>query len=404
MAQEPSLSQLVGATAMVSGTAIGAGMLAIPSLTTYAGFYPSLLTSFACWLLMSCTGLLLVEACLWEKDSEVCHFHSIAERFLGYPGKILITLLFLFFYYCLMIAYFSGLSPYFHDLVHLFGFNLSLWQSILAVCFISTFLLSLRTAIIDKVNLTLTVGLVLSFIALIRGGFAGVDAEKLSYSNWSHILTAAPIMLGAFGYHNVVPTVSKYLGFHIKSTRLVIFIGSFLPFVFYTIWQWIVLGNVAHEQIVGAANAHGVPIVEMMKSPDGNLETWHWLIYAFCFFAIITSFIGVGFSIVDFLGDNLRKYKPNSFILSILTLLPPALIVCAKPDIFLKAFGVASGIGGTMLNGFFPIIVVAIGVYRHKLKTRSPLLSNPFVLGLMVLLALLVIAAELNIFSTAPKF
>jgi tyrosine-specific transport protein len=75
-----------GATLLVSGTCIGGGMLALPVITAPAGFFPSLVLMGACWVFMTLTGLLLIEANLWMEEG--AHITTMASRLLGRFGKV----------------------------------------------------------------------------------------------------------------------------------------------------------------------------------------------------------------------------------------------------------------------------------------------------------------------------
>ena len=74
-----------GGTLLVAGITLGVGMLALPVATAQAGFVPSMLTYLLCWLFMLCTGLLILEACIWmPKDSNLI---TMAAKLLGKGGK-----------------------------------------------------------------------------------------------------------------------------------------------------------------------------------------------------------------------------------------------------------------------------------------------------------------------------
>jgi hypothetical protein len=55
---------VIGATALVAGTTVGAGMLAIPASTIHAGFVPSTVALTIAWGYMCVSGLLLAELIL----------------------------------------------------------------------------------------------------------------------------------------------------------------------------------------------------------------------------------------------------------------------------------------------------------------------------------------------------
>src|SRR5688572_549252 len=84
---------------LVGGTAIGAGMLALPVATGMAGFVPAIAVNLLCWLAMMATGLLLMEATLWMEQG--ANLLSMADRFMGRIGKYIVGVFFVFLYYCL---------------------------------------------------------------------------------------------------------------------------------------------------------------------------------------------------------------------------------------------------------------------------------------------------------------
>ena len=89
-------------------------MLALPVLTSVAGFLPSLVIYVLCWLFMAGTGLLFLEVSQWMKGES--NIISMAETTLGHPGKIFAWVLYLFLFYCLTVAYMVGCGNIFVDL------------------------------------------------------------------------------------------------------------------------------------------------------------------------------------------------------------------------------------------------------------------------------------------------
>ena len=53
---------VIGAALLFAGTAVGAGMLALPAETAAAGFFPSELSLLMCWLFTFTTSLVTLEA------------------------------------------------------------------------------------------------------------------------------------------------------------------------------------------------------------------------------------------------------------------------------------------------------------------------------------------------------
>ncbi len=111
MGSRLSIHKIISGTLLIAGTAIGAGMLGIPLLTARAGFWPAVAITLLVWIFMACTGLLYLEASLWMQDG--ANVLSMSRRFLGKWGKWISGAVYVFLYYCLMVAYFAAGAPIF---------------------------------------------------------------------------------------------------------------------------------------------------------------------------------------------------------------------------------------------------------------------------------------------------
>jgi len=58
-------NRVFGAILLITGTCIGAGMLALPVSTAQYGLLPSALLFVSCWLTMTFAALLILEVNLW---------------------------------------------------------------------------------------------------------------------------------------------------------------------------------------------------------------------------------------------------------------------------------------------------------------------------------------------------
>jgi tyrosine-specific transport protein len=92
---------------LVAGTAIGAGMLALPLASAEAGFWPACMVYLFCWLFSTTTGLFMAEISLSLTQKEG-NLVSMAKHYLGPLGKVTAWILYLFLFYLLTIAYISG--------------------------------------------------------------------------------------------------------------------------------------------------------------------------------------------------------------------------------------------------------------------------------------------------------
>jgi tyrosine-specific transport protein len=99
---------------------------------------------------------------------------------------------------------------------------------------------------------------------LIGASLPKISAERLLFQDWSISLFAAPTLLTAYGYHNVIPSLSTYLNRDRKQLTLSIVIGTTLSFTIFTFWQVIIIGAIPQD-IITEARIRGVPITEALQ-------------------------------------------------------------------------------------------------------------------------------------------
>ena len=188
-----SYARVISGTALIAGTAIGAGMLAIPLVTAQSGFFPAVATSVLVWLFMLATGLLFMEAALWMPKG--ANILTMSNALLGRKGKYAAGGMFLFLYYCLIVAYFAGGAPL---LASLLGFESGMGSFVLFGALFAT-IVAIGAKAVDRVNLVLMLAMTAAYAALIGTGSAEVSLPLLMEANWSGFYVALPILFGAFG-------------------------------------------------------------------------------------------------------------------------------------------------------------------------------------------------------------
>jgi tyrosine-specific transport protein len=376
-----------GAALLISGTTIGAGMLALPVLTAFGGFYPSMVLFFFCWLFMAATGLLLAEVTIWMKPG--ANLISMAEQTLGSVAKAATWVLYLFFFYLLTIAYIAEGGRLVEEIL---GSWLSREASITLFVLVFGFLVYLGAYAVDRANWLLMTGLALSYAGLVFLGSFHIKTSLLEYQDWNRVLLALPVAFGSFAYQGSVPTIVDYLRRDPIRLRKAILYGSFIPLIVYGIWTWLVQGVVPIEGPGG--------LLETLKKGQGVIEPLTNFIEAeylivlansFGFFAIVTSFIGVTLGVRDFLADGLRinKDAKGRLFLCALIFLPTMAVVFWEPGLFLAAFGLAGGIGTAFLLGFFPIMMAWVGRYTQgRLGPRLLPGGKPVLVVLLIFLFL----------------
>lgn len=385
--------RILSGTLLISGTTIGAGMLGIPLVTAASGFLPGVLITSLVWFFMYCTALLFLEVTLWMPDGS--NVLSMSKKFLGPYGRLFSGALFIFLYYCLMVAYFDAGAPLFARAFSFFGFSLSPILSFVLFGASFALIVTLGPKSIDRTNVIISVAMIAAWFLLIGSGASEVKQAPLKVVEWQKMFLAMPVLFSAFGFHNVIPSLSTYLKRDRKALRRSIFWGSLIPLLVYIVWQWLIIGAIPHKDIVDAFK-EGIAISDSFQTQLSH-PYFSTFTRFFAFFAIVTSMLGVSFSMVDFLGDGLKVKKRvglSRLFLSMLTFVPPMVFSIFYPDIFANALGVAGGFGEALLNGLLPISLLWVGKYVWKLKADLKWLENRLMLTLLALYALFVIGLE----------
>jgi len=398
----PSASKVLGGILLISGCCIGAGMLGLPVMSAMAGFKPSLVLFIISWLFMVCTGLLLLEVNLWFPEE--VSLITMAGRTLGPVGKAITWGGFLFLFYSLMVAYISAGGQLFAALFEqLGGITVPAWSgSLFFICFFGA-LVYLGTQTVDWFNRLLMLGLIGSYLLLVGFGLSHINRQLLKPQDWSAAPLALPAMLISFGFHNMIPSLKNYLQGHVNSLRLTIIAGSALPLVVYILWEALILGLIPLEGAGGfreALNAGDLATHALKTAIGGS-----WIAdmaHHFAFFALVTSFLAVCLSFVDFLADGLpvKKDSKGRFLLCLLVLGPSFGFALLYPKIFLTALNYAGAFGTVLLFGILPAAMVWAGRYHQGLGEKRLVPGGKILLLLVISFAamvmLLQMAAELN--------
>jgi tyrosine-specific transport protein len=364
MSQQSLFLKIFSGSFLVAGTAIGAGMLALPLVTAQAGFFPALIIYLACWLFSIATGLLMMEITM--NLPEHSNLISMAKTYLGKGGLYASWLLYLFLFYCLTIAYISGGASMISSVLFSgksYGVSIALFTGIFGAC------VCLGTKVVDRMNVFLMIGLIASYFGFIALGIQHVHLENLTVFKLHYAVAALPIIFTSFSYQGILPTLADYLKRDRKAMRASIVIGSTIPFVAYILWDLLIKGIIPLPELIIAKN-EGVSAVIPLKAILKNSPIT-FIGQAFAFLALTTSFLGVTLGLLDFLADGLRVSKKgkNRLMLSLLIYFPSAVIAVTNPNIFFKALEYAGGIGCVLLLGLIPILMVFMK--RYVMKERK---------------------------------
>jgi tyrosine-specific transport protein len=379
----------LGATLLVTGCCIGAGMIGLPVMSALAGFMPSALAMFFCYIFTTLTGLLLLEATLWF-DKEV-NLLTIAEFAFGKWGKLLALVLFLFLFYCIFVAYLDGGGLLFSKLLSfIFQQPVSRGLGVVFCAFFVGALTFAGTRVVDGLNRGFFAGLVLTYCLLVALGFSQMDPSHLKQADWKAAIGTIPLLLICFGYQNLVPSLTSYLKRKVVALRFAIIVGNFIPFFIYFLWNLVILSLLPADSAQLASQAN--MITDLLQGGSHYISVL-FLVNAFSLFAILTSFLPSALSFVDFLKDGF-KASPQSetqrtLLLCALVFVPPLVCALAYPHVFLSALSFAGGFIDVLLFGILPAAVVLVGRYVKKVAGPYQVAGGSVTPAVVLLLSVL---------------
>ena len=379
---------LTSVVALIVGSTVGAGILALPASTAEAGILPASGALFAIWSLLLCDALLLAEvnvALMRERDEDrlqhgrghssvVISLADMASATLGGEGKFAVSSLYSFMSLVVLTAYISKAAELLAPSLNLDAptaatmFTVALGGTI---CFGGA-----KTA--DALNQTLTYGLLLSFALLVGSGTYYAD---WSQANWIGTPEAAPktipIIFLTLVYHDLIPVICSFLDGDMKKIRQGIVIGSSIPLAMFLCWNAVALCLAGGDPTVD-------PLAIISDDMGGAASL---LLSGFGLAALGTSFIGSSISLSEYLMphmDNtlsdlqepsgkyalgrafyrvLDKYEDEKSsalpsparILTFTAMLSiPLVIADTLPDIFLPVSNFVGAYGMSVMYGILP--------------------------------------------------
>ncbi len=351
-----STGTFIGGILLIAGSCIGAGMLALPIMTGLSGFFPSLIMFLIAWGFMTVTGLLMVEVNS-SFDTRV-NIGSMAQRAFGKIGRYLSWVLYLFLFYSLLVAYISGSgslsSTYFYTI---FSWHVPKWVGAFFFTVIFGLLAYQGTRTVDHWNRFFMFGKIFTYLGMIFLGFKYISPALLLRSEPSLAFFSLPVLVIAFGYHNMIPTLMNYMNNDAKKVRQIILGGSLFALIIYIIWEIVVLGIVPADGKWGIIESmqQGRQASDAVAGILGNSWVSNFA-EGLAFFALLSSFLAQTLALTHFLADafKVKGEKHESVPMCLLALVPPLIFACIYPNLFLQALNFAGGICAVILFGVLP--------------------------------------------------
>lgn len=350
--------------ALVAGTTVGAGILALPAATQPVGTIPATVVMVAVWAYMAVCGLVMGEIVLNAMARTgrpaIGLLNLVRDRF-GPSGARLAGGLYAALHYALIVAYLDRGGEILGQAIADWGWGFGMaappaWVG--PALFVAIFggLLYFGTErFVDSLNALLFTLALGAFGLLVAAAAGQWDGAHLAQGNWGAIGQTVPIAFVALVYQNIVPTLAVKLEGDGRQLRRAILLGTGLPLLMFVVWNGAILGS------VGDGWGTGDPFdpLDFLRQQSG-IEWLGAAIAIFSEFAVATSLIGQVYGLYHFfndavpwrLGERERRLPLYSLIFG-----PPLGLVTGDTSLFFAALDYAGAFGVSILFGIMPAAV-----------------------------------------------
>ena len=369
--------KIIGCILILIGTAVGAGMLALPVVTAHANIQTTMFVMIVVWLMTIISTLAMLEVNLWFKPG--ANLLSMTQYTLGPYFKQFTCFVYLLLFYSVISAYLSAGGDVLHSLLGAIHINLPSWARILLALLLLGSIVARGIGTVDIVNRGLMSVKLLSYFILVIAVLPHISLNYLSFGRYTCNTSMIMVIVLAFGFALIIPTLRSYLNSHIASLKAVIIWGTSIILVIYLLWVICVQGLLPREGSNG--------LLAILKAKDTSsllMDNISLLIHSsflsifvkiFISICTVTSFLGVAISLTDFIADGLQYEKKGleGIIVYGLTFLPPFLVVLYDPGIFIKALSFG-GICCVYIFLVLPLMMLYRGRYHQTYSQGKTLL------------------------------
>ena len=333
-----------GAIYLILGTCVAAGLLGLPVVTAEHNFAMTTLMIISAWILMTAGAWCLLQVTLQMPSG--ANLITMSQKTLGNTVKIITWCVYLLLLYSLICAYLAASGDLLQHLMGDIHLNIPRFLATIIAALILGGIVTHGIRSVDMVNRVLMTTKIIICMLLIGSVLPFAHLKNISLSvgktHWS--TSAWLVIICAFGYAIILPSIRDYLGNNKKQLTRVVMIGSLIPMVLYFVWIGVIQGALSRHGLIAMNNsAHTNSLLMTSIAALTNHPLIKSLSVVFISICSITGFLGVSLCLVDFLADgiNIAKQGKNKLILATLAFLPPTIIVIVDPAIFIRALAYA---------------------------------------------------------------
>ncbi|AKN87856.1 amino acid permease [Francisella orientalis] len=359
-------SKSIGSVFLIIGTTIGAGMLSLPLIVASCGFTMAIILLVLSWSVMYVTAIKLLRVCA-EYPLGV-NFMTMMQSQVSRGYLLFFSIIYLLLLYSLMSAYTTQGSSLVATLGSIDSSSKSgvALSAILFTLILGALMFSYRVS--DYANRLFVILKFVFFAVAVVIMLFYINTSYLSRAplSFSAFIFAWPTLLPSLGFHNIIPVIYEYQKGDIKGLKKSILIGSLSVLIIYMIWILLALALIpqqglhSYQTLFSSSNNTPMGFASEIRhfSKSAFLEAG---LNVFMHIAIITSFIGVGISLMHYIRDLFSRYNRQigNIILGLICFVPPLVFTVFYPRRFILALQYAA------------IFAVIIFVYTPAFLSRK---------------------------------
>lgn len=352
--------------ATLTGCVIGAGVLGIPYVVVRAGFWTGMLVIVAVGFAVLLLHLLMGEISL--RSSKPHQLAGYAEKYLGKPGKYLMSASMIIGVYGALLAYTLGVGE---SLLSIFGGSEWLWIVLFYV--LMGILLYGGLSILEKSELWMeaTKFFILIFILIVLFSSSYFSPSHFVGFSWQNLLLPYGVVLFAYVGTASIPEVREELGKYKSLLKRAIIFGTLIPMIVYVLFTFAVIG-------VSGSMTTDVSTIGL-SSLFAGLGVF---LNLFAILAMATSFIALGYALRDMYQIDFGLPRWEAWAL---TMIVPAALIALGARSFIGALQVAGAFAGG-IAGITIVLMHAKAVKHSERKPEYHIRINWFVYGALILL------------------
>ena len=365
---------VIGGAMIAAGTMIGAGMLSLPIASAGMWFSWTLVIMLLTVFFMYITAEQILEVNLNYRPG--ASFDTLVKDNLGNVWSYINGFAVSFVLYILLYAYVVGSGSVISDTIHAStGIKVANPISSLVFSVIFTAIVWWSTRAVDRLSTILLVGMFITFIAALTGVLGSLDVPRLFNPSGEskfaiYAFASLPFFLTSFCFHASVPSFVKYYGIEGSKIRKAILIGMAITFVFYLFWMIAIMGNIDRLAFLSKGKDEVAWLLNQVSAP----EAVRYALRFFAFFAVVTSFLGAGLGLFDYMADLLKfdDSRGGRLKTAAVTFVPPTILGMIFPNGFVMAIGYA-GLFAAIWSVIIPGMMVITFRKNQAASGKTPI-------------------------------